>query len=437
MKSIMLECPCGKLQCAELEGRIFARGVPFAVTRRFRPPVLIRKWEEPPDAAQPETDCWQRSSFEDESGSFYYKEFRPGLVFQYDESPMTLNIVTPSAEGKRPVLLFFHGGGFETGTVGEPPYGTCTEYAKRDIVYVTAGYRLNVFGLHGGNNFMLMDQIAAVDWVRENIESFGGDPDNITIMGQSAGAMCVMDLLCSGKLEGKIAHAIMMSGGGIVPAAAAPLRKRKTAAFWKKMDAAAKEDPLTADPETLWKAWRDTREQYRLLKSYRSAQPCIDGAVLSASQKKAVKSGRIQNIPLMVGVTSQDFMPVFLYEMALKLGLLCSRTGHAPVYGYFFDRALPGNCYKAFHACDLWYMFGSMEKSWRPFGETDRSLASEMMDNAAAFCKNGKPADSSWLPVSARQKGFRHFDGVSSGLVKPAFCRKKMLHTLLKEPGPM
>ena len=64
--------------------------------------------------------------------------------------------------------MFLHGGAFETGTVGDLPYGTCTEYAKRGIVFVSIGYRLNVFALHGGENYGLMDMIAAVDWVREN-----------------------------------------------------------------------------------------------------------------------------------------------------------------------------------------------------------------------------------------------------------------------------
>lgn len=437
MNSITLVCPCGKLKALNEDGVILARGIPFAVTERFQPPEVIKKWSGLLDATGQETDCFQRSSFEDTSGTFYYREFREGRHFQYAESPMTLNIISPSLEGKHPVLLFIHGGSFETGTVGELPYGTSTEYAKRGIVLVSVGYRLNVFGMHGGVNYCLMDQIAAVDWVRQNISAFGGDPDNITIMGQSAGAMCVMDLLCSGKLVGKICHAVMMSGAGIVPGIASPVTRKKSREFWNKADAAVSGAPAKADPIDLWQAWKKTQSAYKLIKGYRFSQPCIDGQVMSESQKKAVKSGRIQNIPIMLGVTSQDFLPVILYEMALKLGILCSKAGHAPVYGYFFDRIPPGNSFKAFHAADLWYMFGNMDHSWRPFEEIDYTLSSEMMDEVASFCRKGKPENSSWLPISKNQKGFRLYDGVSSGLVYPLFCRRKMLHTMLRDPGPM
>ncbi len=437
MKTITLVCPCGKLKALNKDGVILARGIPFAVTERFHAPEVIKKWSGLLDATGPETDCFQRSCFEDTSGTFYYREFREGRQFQYAESPMTLNVIAPTEEGKHPVLLFIHGGSFETGTVGELPYGTSTEYAGRGIILVSVGYRLNVFGMHGGINYCLLDQIAAVDWVRQNITAFGGDPDNITIMGQSAGAMCIMDLLCSGKLEGKISHAVMMSGAGIVPAIASPVSRKKSLEFWNKVDAAVSGTPDKAEPFSLWQAWKKTQTTYKLIKGYRFSQPCIDGQVMSESQKKAVKSGRIQNIPIMLGVTSQDFLPVILYEMALNLGILCSRIGHAPVYGYFFDRILPGNSFKAFHAADLWYMFGNMGQSWRPFEETDFALSREMIDNVASFCRKGKPESSTWLPMSKNQKGFRLFDGVSSGLVNPLFCRRKMLHTMLRDPGPM
>lgn len=437
MASVILECPCGKLKARNMDGILFARGVPFAVTERFQPPVKITQWPGTLDATRIEIDCYQRSSFEDTCDSFYYKEFRQGQEFQFAESPMTMNIITPSTEGKRPVLLFIHGGAFEAGAVGELPYGSSTEYAKRGIVLVSVGYRLNVFGMHGGCNYLLMDQITAVDWVIDNIAAFGGDPANITIMGQSAGAMCITDLLCSGRLEGKVQHAIMMSAAGVVPRIATPVTREKSLEYWNRMDAFVDGDPKDVKPETLFRAWQEVKSHYKYIKSIRLSQPCIDGTILTESQRKTVKSGRFQNIPIMVGVTSQDFVPVFLYEMALRLGLACSRLGHDPVYCYFFDRVLPGNRYKAFHASDLWYMFGNMDKSWRPFEEADYSLAAEMMDEVASFCKTGKPADSKWLPISKRQKGFRLFDGVSNGLVNPAFCRKKAIHTMLKDPGPM
>lgn len=437
MEEIIFSCPCGEVKGQKSEDAFFFRGIGYAHTKRFEKPELIRKWDGIFDATKTEIDCYQKNSFYKESKEgFYAKEFRSNREFFYDETPMTLNIVTPSNEGKRPVLLFFHGGAFETGTVGELPYGTCRGYAKRDVVFVSAGYRLNVFGLYGGENYILMDQIAAVDWVRENIASFGGNPDNITLIGQSAGAMCIMNLLCSGKLTGKIKQAVMMSGAGVVPKIAAQATKEKMKVFWEKVEANLEEPAKAVNAKSLWEAWQKERKEDKLLAGFIHSQPCIDGEILTQTQKEAVKRGTIQNIPLMVGVTSQDMIPVFLYRMALGLGLSCSKLGHAPVYGYLFDRTLPGNSYRAFHASDLWYMFGNLKQSWRPFEQMDFDLCNEMMDEVAAFCKTGAPKNPIWQPISRKQKGFRHFDGEDKGMVSPSFCKKKMRQALLS-PGPM
>ena len=436
MEEIIWGCPCGKIKGQMLKDAFFFRGIGYAVTNRFESPRLIRNWEGVYDATVREIDCFQKNSFIEETESFYGKEFRSGHEFSYDESPMTLNIISPGNEKKYPVLLFFHGGGFESGTVGELPYGSCTGYAKRDVVFVSAGYRLNVFGLYGGENYMLADQIAAVDWVRENIASFGGDPDNITLIGQSAGAMSVMDLLCSGKLKGKITHAIMMSGAGVVPGVVAPVLKEKTIEFWKKVEAYAGGDAKNASPKELWEAWIKARKEAKLLDKLKFTQPCLDGNILKKSHKESIQAGDILDIPLMIGITSQDMLPIFIYKMALNLGLSLSKLEHAPVYAYLFDRTLPGNSYRAFHASDLWYMFGNMEQSWRPFEQTDYDLNNEMMDEVATFCKTGKPANEVWKPISHKQKGFRHFDGEDKGLASPAFCKKKMRQALFS-PGPM
>lgn len=436
-EQVIWRCPCGQVKGLKKGEAYLFRGLPYAVTERFQSPVLIRRWDGVHDGTAGEIDCWQYSSFEDESGTFYNREFRPGRVFRYAESPMTLNIVSPSPEGKRPVLLFLHGGAFELGAVGELPYGECKEYAGRGVVYVSAGYRLNVFGLHGGENYLLQDQLAALDWVRGNIASFGGDPDNITLMGQSAGAMSVMDLLCSGKLAGKITRAIMISGAGIIPRFVAPLPKDRMQSFWAKVDAALDCDPADASPEALWRAWYDVKSREGLLDGLRHIQPCLDGAVLTESQTRAIRAGKLLDVPLMIGITSQDYMPYFIYGMACRLGCICHRMGHAPVYGYLFDRELPGHSYKAFHGADLWYLFGNMDACWRPFEDVDRALSAAMIDRVAAFCATGSPRDPQWLPLTGRQKGLRHFDGVSDGMASAAYCRRRMFHTAFREPGPI
>ncbi len=433
----VFDTPCGKIKGSDLEGYLFFRGIPFAETRRFCDPVTVTHWDGVFDATSGETDCYQLSCFEDEGDAFYAREFRSERISpRYADSPMTLNIITPDMSGSRPVLLFVHGGSFETGTVGEAPYGSSIEYAKRDVVLISVGYRLNVFGLYGGENYGLLDVLSGLDWVRDNIASFGGDPQNITIMGQSAGAMSVMDLLCSGRLSGRVTHAVMMSGAGVVPALAAPLKKDGVKEFWDKVEREAGGDAKNADAEVLWRAWKKVKSEDGLFTGFKHTQPCIDGRVMKKSQRDALKDKDVTDVPMMIGITSQDMLPMFIYRMAMGLALSCDSMGHAPVYAYLFDRTLPGNSYRAFHASDLWYMFGNMEKSWRPFEEIDKKLSAVMIDNVAAFCKTGRPADASWLPVSKKQKGFRHFDGKSDGLASPKYCRKKMFETMVKDPGP-
>ena len=463
MEEIIWRCPCGDIKGENIGEAAWFRGIPYANTKRFEPPEIIESWEGVFDGTKTEVDCFQFSSFHEETGGFYAKEFRSGKTFTYDESPMTLNIVAPFGENESyqkdsidgtddknssninnrnqykdcPVLMFIHGGGFETGTVGELPYGNCTAYAKNGVVFVSIGYRLNAFGLFGGTNYMLLDQLCAIDWVKKNISSFGGNPDNITLIGQSAGAMCIMDLLCSPLIKGKISGAIMMSGAGVIPGFASPFRKNEVLDFWKKVEEEAGGNAKAASAKELWFAWKKVRSAGNPIKGLRASQPCVDGVTLFKSQKEVVHNGEFLDVPLMVGVTSQDLAPVFLYDMALKLGLSCDRQGKSPVYGYFFDRTLPGNSFRAFHASDLWYMFGNLEKSWRPFEAMDDSLHEDMVRDVVSFCKKKKPHNESWLPVSKSNHCFRHYDGVNQGMVLEKDCRKKVRHSMIFDRGPM
>ena len=209
MSQVTINTKLGKVTGTEENGVRIFRGIPFAITERFEMPKAYPAWEEL-DATGPEIDCCQFGTYRKED-SFYSREFRYEQTFVYAESPMTLNIITPAgsakeagatetagtAEGaetpdKLPVLVFIHGGGFETGNVGETPYGLCTEYAKHGIVYVSLGHRLNVFSLYETGNYGLHDMVFGLKWVQEHIADYGGDPDRITIMGQSAGAMSIM-----------------------------------------------------------------------------------------------------------------------------------------------------------------------------------------------------------------------------------------------------
>ena len=422
--------------------RLF-RGIPFAETERFELPKPVR-WDGVFDATQDETDCWQYGAFVDESkdeNPFYYEEFRRGRVFHYDETPMTLNIITPPQPENCPVLVYIHGGGHETGTVGELPYGTSTEYAGRGVILVSLGYRLNVFHLFRSRNYGLHDLVFGLRWVKENIAAFGGDPEKICMMGQSAGAMSVMDLCFSDALKGIVKGAVMMSGGGLVPKMTCPWTPEESKGFWdavlRRAGVSTDEEAKALPAETLWRAWfQESREHY----NFHAVQPGIDGEIIPALPQELRREGKILDIPMIMGVTSQDFMPYIIYDMALSFARWRAGRGQSPVYGYFFDRTPPGNRYKAYHAADRWYMCGNMDKCWRPYEETDYALSADMIDYVTNFVRTGDPNGAGlprWDPIARGQRGFRHFDGESDGLISPFACRKKLYHSFLRDKGPM
>ena len=438
MDTVLVNTPCGPVRGLKKEGYSLFLGIPYAVTERFRMPVLIGHFDGEYDATKGVRDCYQFDTFRT-SDSFYAKEFGKVDDIIYTESPMTLNIVAPEGGEKLPVLVFIHGGGFETGVISDLPYGDSSEYVKHGIVYVSIGYRLNVFGFYDGINYGHADQVAAIEWVRANISAFGGDPGRITLMGQSAGAMSMINLLCSEPLRDKICGAILMSGAGVIPGFAAPYTTEQYRPFWQKVREKAgvktDEEFRKLSPDVMWNAWYEVSRSKD--SNFHTIQPAMDGMIPPEPQKARVKSGKILDIPMMFGVTSQDMMPYIIYDLALGLAKKIAGLGHAPVYGYFFDRTPPGNSFRAFHAADLWYMFGNMDRSWRPFTETDFRLRDEMVAAAAHFVKEGNPGDPEWKPISRKNHGFRLYDGVSKGMIYPMACRKKMFHTVFKENGPL
>lgn len=443
MGECIINTPCGRIKGEEKDNIQIFKGIPYAKTERFKYPEMIAHWDGVLDATGAEIDCYQYSSFNDESAdenNFYYKEFRSDREFKYAESPMTLNIIVPSNKKDCPVLLFIHGGGFETGTVGELPYGTCIEYAKRGIIFVSIGYRLNIFSLYETKNLGLYDQITAIEWINKNIEAFGGNPNKITLIGQSAGAMSITDLCYTNRLKGLISGAIMMSGGGKVPSFVGPWSKEKNAQYWAKIRENAgvktEEEFIKLPAETIWHAWnKEARER----NNYHLLQPGIDGVIIPDEPSKLSFESHL-DVPIIFGVTSQDFLAPILYEFALKWGIESFKYNKQPVYGYFLDRDMPGDKYHAWHGADLWYLFGNMNYSWRPFEDVDYNLSKQMIDYVSNFVKKQNPNSDNlpvWKPITNSQKGFRLFDGNSNGLIYPNKCRLKTIYTMLFDKGPL
>src|SRR5438270_5116983 len=199
----VVETRNGMLEGARDAGVSLFRGIPFAAPpageHRFAPPRPASPWRGTRDATR-----FGPSAPQPMTGLAALPGFG---VDERSEDCLTLNVWTPAADsGHRPVLVWIHGGGFVYGAGSQPIYDGATLAQRGDVVVVTVNYRLGAFGfLHlrdlvGGKveatgNAGLLDQVAALNWVRDNIDAFGGDPDNVTIFGESAGAMSVASLL--------------------------------------------------------------------------------------------------------------------------------------------------------------------------------------------------------------------------------------------------
>ncbi len=211
----IVEVGSGRLQGARAGEAIAFRGVPYATAQRFAAPGAVPGWSGVREAVR--------------AGPAAPQPAREVATFTHGELPasnealcLNLNVFTPSPAGSRPVLVWIHGGGFAIGHAGASIYEGSGLACSADAVIVTINYRLGSLGwlAHpalGGSpgapagNWGLQDQTAALEWVRQNISSFGGDPTQVTVAGQSAGALCAIDLLVSPRAKGLFKRAVLES----------------------------------------------------------------------------------------------------------------------------------------------------------------------------------------------------------------------------------
>jgi len=197
---------------AEGDGGVFL-GVPYGAPTdgagRFAPPRPPEPWSEPFDCTRPGPSAPQNPSILETALGMH------GMT--YTEDCLRLNVFSPDLDGSAPVMVWLHGGGFETGTASMSWYDG-RSLARRGVVVVAVGYRLGALGYLrvpgavGSGCFGLLDQIAALEWVRDNVAAFGGDPDRVTVFGESAGAMSIGALLGAPTASGLFHRAILQSG---------------------------------------------------------------------------------------------------------------------------------------------------------------------------------------------------------------------------------
>ena len=414
--------PCGAVQgCpGRVPGTVAYKGIRYATAGRWEYPRQITAWEGIYDATQYGNCSYQPRAFYNEEENkkkyFYYNEFRKGETYTYSEDCLFLNVFTPegaASDEKLPVLVYIHGGGF-TGGCGHEKHFDGPVWPARGVIGVTLNYRLGPLGfaclpelkqeVGYTGNYGLYDQLTAISWVRDNIASFGGDPENITIMGQSAGAMSVQQHCLSPLSEGLYHKAVMSSGGGVSKLMAAP-QPEKMYDFWHAvMEKAACENlqefrELPVDQ--LFEIWQLCKKEVK--GGAQSASPVIDGRLVVGTGAELLAAGKYRQIPYMVGSTSEDVMPPIIFQMGKNW---CDAQKEKS-YTWFFDRKLPGDACGAWHSSDLWYWFGTLDNCWRPMEQKDEELCNQMVDYLTNFCKYGDPNGAKltgWLPAGKDQK---------------------------------
>ena len=417
----IIHTPCGPLQGTpgRIPGTAAYKGIRYATAGRWEYPVQVTAWEGIYDATRYGNCSYQPRAFYNEEDvpekAFYYNEFRKGETYSYGEDCLFLNVFTPehAAEGSRlPVLVYIHGGGF-TGGCGHEKHFDGPVWPAKGVIGVTLNYRLGPLGFaclpelarEAGytGNYGLFDQLTAIRWIRDNIASFGGDPENITIMGQSAGAMSVQQHCLSPMSDGLFSKAVMSSGGG-VSKMMAPGKPENRYAFWQAVMKKAGCADLAAfralEPEKLFAAWQSCKKEVK--GGATSASPCLDGRLVVGSGTDLLAANRHKKIPYLAGSTSEDMMPPILYSM----GKNWCASQEKKSYCWFFDRKLPGDDNGAWHSSDLWYWFGTLDNCWRPMEKKDHDLSNQMTDYLTNFCKTGDPNGSglhSWNSAGKKQ----------------------------------
>lgn len=396
--AVVLETACGKLRGMENERCRAFLGVPYARAERFAYAEPVRRWEGELDATRFGPACPQNRAvhehLENPTRRFYKREFREGCDFRYDEDCLNLNIYTPLNAKNCPVVLFFHGGGFDSGVNCESPFDG-TALAARGIVAVFANYRVGVLGYltHADiqkrcgrdGNFGLDDQLTAVRWVRAHIADFGGDGENLTLLGQSAGAISIQYLCLNPANAGLFRRAAMLSGAGLFPKFALPRRAEDTHAYWEQFMELAGcrtlDELREAPPERLF----DAVEAIKALRRDNTyhTMPVVDGLLLPAPVDELIKSPL--KLDYWIEYTNTDmYAPVMAF-----IGNRFARENGAWVC--FFDLDAPGDRNDAFHSADLRYVFETLDSSWRPYGARDREAAAQLGAYLANFARSGDP----------------------------------------------
>lgn len=477
----IVETSSGRLEGEAQEDLLVFRGIPFA-----KPPVGPLRFQ-PPELPDPWTGLRDATTFGPGApqGANPFEMLLTVLVPETSEDCLYLNVFTPGTTGKRPVLVWIHGGGNVVGAGSQRLYDGSELVRRGDVVIVTLNYRLGIFGfLHGtsvtgeafptSGNEGLLDQVAALRWVQQEIAAFGGDPDNVTVFGQSAGSMNIAALIGMPSARGLFHKAILQSSGtashSVPPEAGARV-------FSAILDAAGLA-PATAGQlrEFSGEALLDLQTRVGMVTG--GFFPVIDGEVLPRSSYEAIADGETAGIPVVVGTVRDEFSMFMLPDpsiAALDEASLLSRvdamapgrgqeaidlyrrerqarggdvsppalwiammtdhdffvpamrfaelqSAHAPSFAYLFTWPSPvmGGAFGSIHGLDLPFWWGLRRDpgSAALIGDlvAAEPLSHMMQDALLAFARTGDPSTSAiaWPAYAPLQRETMIFDRAST-----------------------
>ncbi|WP_082462718.1 carboxylesterase/lipase family protein [Sphingobium sp. Leaf26] len=421
--------PVVRTEAGRVRGAIDAdgvhwKGIAFAASPtgslRWHPPQPAPRWTGIRDTTAYRNDCMQAP---------FPSDAAP-LGTAPAEDCLYLNIWKPAkAHGKLPVMVWVYGGGFVNGGSSPPTYSGA-KLARQGVLVVSFNYRLGRFGTFrhpalGTDqvvNYGLMDQIAALQWVRRNVAAFGGDPAQVTLVGESAGGRSVHALLTSPLSQGLFQRAVIMSGSdGLSGPLSTPADAQELAvAFGRSRgikpeapDAAEQLRALTAAQVTgdLNLAHMGTPEKPAFF------SPVIDGrsAVEAAD---AYRAGRFRPMPVMIGATSADIggPDGRMIAGARNLASLFAAKGQ-PVYAYRFSyvaTAIGGT--QAYHATDIPFFFDTQAIKYGPqTSPRDNQMGRTISAYLVNFVKTGDPNGRGLTDWPRHDKGQRLMDFTLDG----------------------
>jgi para-nitrobenzyl esterase len=411
------------------------KGIPFGA-----PPIGDLRWKEPQPVAK-----WEGVRAADKFGNVCVQPSQPNrlpnknVTVDLPDSPKTsedclyLNLWTAAnrANERRPVMVWIFGGAYSEGG-GNSPHNDGENLAKKGVILVNFNYRLGPFGFfshpeltkesgrNASGNQALADSIAVLRWVKENIAAFGGDPNNVTIFGESAGAAMVGGLLGSPVAKGLFQRAILESGTwtglGIAPMATREAAERPQPPRGRGRGAADGAAPAPAAPLAFPPlAELRARSAEEVSKTLSGRGMIIDGYIIPEDVSITVAQGRQNPVDVIAGFnkdehTSLGGNPAFRDAMAYVMRLTAEKQNAIGKRAYWYtftheppvDLTQPGvRDFKATHAAEIAYAFNNL---WAPGvypdmrspklameSAKDRAVAEQMSSYWVNFAKNGDP----------------------------------------------